>query len=184
LGIELGAKQLEVLHELLPQAKVLAALLNPTSPNADTVSRELRAAGNTLGIQIHLLHASTESDLIAAFANLLQRRAAGLVIASDAFLNSRSEQLAALTLRHAMPTVFPSHEFVAAGGLMSYSAGVTETYHLVGEYTGRILKGEKPGNLPVQQATKVELIINLKTAKALGVTVPLPLLGRADEVIE
>jgi putative ABC transport system substrate-binding protein len=184
LGIELGAKQLEVLHELLPKATVIAALLNPTSPNAATVSRELQAAAETVGLKIHLLHASTDSDLTVAFANVVQRGAAGLVIASDAFLNSRGEELAALTLRHRVPAVFPSSESIAAGGLMSYSAGVSEAYRLVGEYAGRILKGEKPANLPVQQASKIELILNLKTARAFGLAVPSTLVARADEVIE
>jgi putative ABC transport system substrate-binding protein len=184
LAVELGAKLLEVLHELLPNADVVAALVNPASPNAETTLRELRVAANTLGLQIYALHASTGSDLILAFSNMAQRKAAGLVIAPDAFLNSRSEELAALALRHAVPAIFNTHEFVAAGGLMSYGASVTDAYRLGGDYAGRILKGEKPADLPVQQSTKVELFLNLKTAKALGLTVPLPLLGRADEVIE
>jgi len=184
LNVELGPKRLELLHELVPSAIVVALLINPTHPAAETLSRDLQAAARTLGLELHILHASTEHDFDAVFAALAQVRAGALVIGADAFFVSRSEQLAALAVRHAVPAVFQYRPFAAAGGLMSYGGNVTEPYRQVGIYTGRILKGEKPADLPVQQSTKVELIINLKTAKALGLTIPLPLLGRADEVIE
>jgi putative tryptophan/tyrosine transport system substrate-binding protein len=137
-----------------------------------------------LGLEMHVLNASSEDDFEAVFAKLIELRATGLVISADAFFSSHSQQLAALTARHAIPTLYSRREFPVAGGLVSYGSDVTEAYRLAGIYTGRVLKGEKPADLPVQQATKVELVINLKTANALGVTVPLPLLGRADEVIE
>ena len=185
LNVEVGAKRLELLHELIPTATVVALLLNPTNPTlAQTLSRDLQAAARTLGLQLHVLHASNEREIDTAFATLVQLRAGALVIGADALFNSRSEQLAALTIRHAVPAIYQFREFVSAGGLMSYGTTVVDTYRPVGVYTGRILKGEKPAELPVQQATRLELIINLKTAKALGITVPLPLLGRADEVIE
>ena len=184
LNVEVGPKQLELLHELVPTATIIAALINPTGPGAENQTRDLPTAARALGLQLHVLHARTERDFDAAFANLLQLRAGALVIGQDAFFSSRSEQLAALTLRHAVPAMHPLREFAAAGGLMSYGGSFADAYRLVGVYTGRILKGEKPSDLPVQQATKVQLIINLKTAKALGLTFPLTLLGRADEVIE
>jgi putative ABC transport system substrate-binding protein len=185
LNIEVGPKRLELAHALVPAATIIALLVNPTSPAlAETYARDLQAAASTLGLRLHVLHASTERDFDTVFASLVQLRAGALVIGPDTFFYARSEQLGALTLRHAIPTIFQSREFAAAGGLMSYGSSGTEFYRLVGIYAGRILKGEKPGDLPVQQSTKVELIINLKTAKALGLTVPLTLLGRADEVIE
>ena len=184
LNQELGPKQLEALRELVPTATVMAALINPTNPNAETHARDLQAAARTLGLQLHVLHASTERDFDPVFASLVQLRAGGLVIGSDAFLLSRSKQLGALTVSRAVPAIYQFREFVAAGGLLSYGSSITEAYRQVGVYTGRILKGEKPADLPVQQSAKVELILNLKTAKALGLTVPHSLLGRADEVIE
>jgi len=184
LNVDTGQKRLELLHELVPTANTIALLLNPTNAVAETQSNDLLAAARTLGLELYVLHASTEGEFEPAFARLMQLRAGGLVIGTDGFLVSRSERLAALTLRHALPTIFQYRAFAEAGGLMSYGGSVTDSYRLSGVYTGRILKGEKPADLPVQQATKVELIINLKTARALGLTVPLPLLGRADEVIE
>ena len=184
LNVEVGPKRLELLHELAPAVNIIGLLVNPNSPNAQTLSRDLQAVAGKLGLHLHVLYASNERDFERVFAELVQRRAGALVIGSDAFLTSHSEQLAALALRHALPAVYQYPEFTAAGGLMSYGGNLTESYQMAGVYTGRILKGEKPADLPVQQITKVELIINLNTAKALGITVPLPLLGRADQVIE
>jgi putative ABC transport system substrate-binding protein len=184
LGVELGAKRLELLHELVPTANIVAALVNPNTPAAEIQSTELQTAARTLGLKLHVLHASSERDFDAVFANLAQQRSGGLVIAGDALFTSLSEQLAALALRQAVPTIYQFREFVAAGGLMSYGDNLADSYRLTGVYTGRILKGEKPADLPVMQSTKVELVINLKTARALGLSVPLSLLGRADEVIE
>jgi putative ABC transport system substrate-binding protein len=184
LNLELGPKQLEVLRELLPSATVMAALVNPTNPNAETHSNDLRTAARSLGLQLHVLHASTERDFDTVFASLSQIRAGAVVIGADAFFVSRSAQLGELTARHKVPAIYQFREFAAAGGLLSYGSSITDSYRQVGIYTGRILKGEQPADLPVQQSTKVELIINMKTAKALGLTFPLTLLGRADEVIE
>ena len=184
LNAKVGAKRLELLHQLLPSVRIVGALVDPTSPTlAEAFSRDLKAAAHTLGLQLHILQASTDPDFDGIFATLVQRRADALIIGPGPFFAS-SEQLAALTVRHAVPTIFQYRRFAAAGGLMSYGSDETEYFRLVGIYAGRILRGEKPADLPVQQATKVELIINLKTARALGLTVPLPLLGRADELIE
>jgi putative tryptophan/tyrosine transport system substrate-binding protein len=184
LNVEVGPKRLELLHELAPAVNIFGFLVNPNNPNAQTLSRDLQAVAGKLGLQLHVLYASNERDFDRVFAELVQRRAGALVIGTDAFLTSHSEQLAALALRHAMPAVYQAPEFTAAGGLMSYGGSLTELFRMAGVYAGRILKAEKPADLPVQQVTKIELIINLKTAKALGLTVPLPLLGRAEEVIE
>ena len=184
LGVELGPKRLELLHELIPAATLIAALINPAHPNADAQSAAMQAAARTLGLELHLLHASTEGDFDTVFATLLQLRAGGLVILTDPFFNTRIEQLAALAVRHAVPTIYQQRNFAAAGGLLSYTGSFTDLWRVIGVYAGRILKGEKPADLPVQQSTKVELIINLKTAKALGLEVPPQLLARADEVIE
>jgi putative ABC transport system substrate-binding protein len=185
LTSELIPKRLELLHELVPAAGVMALLVNPTdSVYANVQSSQALAAAHTLGLELHVLHASTERDFDAVFAKLTELRAGGLVISGDPVFVSGSEQLAALTVRHSVPAVYGSREFAAAGGLASYGGIITESYRLAGIYTGRILKGDKPADLPVQQTTKVELYINLKTAKALGITVPLPLSGRADELFE
>ena len=185
LNTEVMPKRLELLHELLPTVTAIALLVNPANPAlAEAVLRASRAAVQTLGLHLHVLNASAESDFDAVFANVTQLRAGGLVIGADAFFTSRQEQLAALALRHAVPAVYEYREFVTAGGLLSYGGSLPDSYRLAGVYSGRILKGEKPDELPVQQVTKVEMFLNLKTAKALGITVPLPLLGRADEVIE
>ena len=185
LNQEVAPKRLELLHELVPAARVVAFLVNPADPaSAEPVLRASQAAAHTLGLDLHVLNASTERDFDGVFANVIRLRAGGLVIGSDAFFAARREQLAALALHHAVPAVYQSREFAAAGGLMSYGGSLTDSYRLAGVYVARILKGEKPGELPVQQGTKVELFLNLKTAKALGITVPLPLSGRADEVIE
>jgi putative ABC transport system substrate-binding protein len=185
LNLEVVPKRVELLHELIPTATAVALLVNPTSPTlAETSTRDAQAAARTLGLELHVLHASTERDFEAVFATLVQRPAGGLVIAPDAFFNSHMEQLAALALRHAVPAFYQFREFAAAGGLMSYGGDVSDTYRQAGIYSGRILKGEKPAELPVQQSAKVELIINLKTAKGLGLTVPTALLVRADEVFE
>jgi putative ABC transport system substrate-binding protein len=184
LSVEVGPKQLESLHELIPTQTVMAALVNPTNPGAEPELKLLRAASRTLGVHLQVLNASTDRDIEMAFTTLLQLRAGGLVITPDAFFISRIKQVAALTARHSVPAIYGYREFAVAGGLMSYGGSLTDTYRTAGIYTGRILKGEMPANLPVQQSTKVELIINLKTAKALGLEVPPTLLGRADEVIE
>jgi ABC-type uncharacterized transport system substrate-binding protein len=185
LSTVVAAKRLELLHELVPTATVMALLIDPTDPAlAEAALRASQAAAQTLGLSLRVLNASTESDFDGVFANVIQLRAGGLVIASNAFFWDRIEQLAALAVRHAVPTVHAYREFVAAGGLASYGGSITDSYRVAGGYTGRILKGEKPADLPVQQGTKVELYINLKTAKALGITVPLPLSGRAEELIE
>jgi ABC-type uncharacterized transport system substrate-binding protein len=185
LNVQVGPKRLELLHELLPTATTIAVLANPTSPNiAEPFLQALKPAARALGLQVPVLHASTDRDFDTVFATSVQLRAGALVIMPDLFFNARHEQLAALALRHALPAIAQYRRFVAAGGLMSYGANETDNLRLVGIHVGRILKGEKPAELPVVQSTKVELIINLKTAKTLGITVPLPLLGRADEVIE
>jgi putative tryptophan/tyrosine transport system substrate-binding protein len=185
LNVEVGPKRLELLHEVVPSATSMALLVNPTNPSlAEPFSRALQAAAGVLGLQLHVLHASSEREIEAAFETLVKMRAGGLVIMPDQLFLARTEQLAALTVRHAVPSVHLFRKFAAAGGLMSYGSDEAEYYRLVGIYVGRILKGEKPSGLPVQQVTKVELIINLKTARALGLSIPLPLAGRADELIE
>ena len=185
LNAEVGPKRLELLHDLLPTATNIAVLVDPTSPTLnEEFLRGVRDAASVLGLQLHVLQASTEHDFDVVFATLDQLRAGGLVVGPSTFFNGLSEQLAALSLRHAVPTIYQFRPFAAAGGLVSYGSDETEYYHLVGTYTGKILKGEKPGDLPIQQSTKVELIINLKTAKALGLTVPQSILARADDVIE
>ena len=184
LNVEVGPKRLELMRELIPAATNIAVLVNPTSPIAEPFARAMQAAARTLGQQIHVQQASSEQDFDKVFADLARLRAGALVISPDVFFNTKIEQLAVLSLRHAVPAIFQYREFAAAGGLISYGSDETEYYRLIGIYAGRILKGEKPADLPVVQSTKVEMILNLKTAKALGITVPLPLIGRADEVIE
>ena len=187
LNFEIAPKRLEVLRELLPTTTIMAMLVNPLNNPAvvETDLRQTQAAAHTLGLQmIHVLEASSDRDLEGAFATLIQRRAGGLVISPDTFFSGKSAEIAALALRHAVPTISPYREYVRAGGLMSYGVSLTDLYRLVGVYTGRILKGEQPADLPVQQATKLELAINLKTVKALGLEVPASVLARADEVIE
>ena len=184
LNAELGPKRLELLREMLPTARVVAVLVNPANPGSAASLRTLQEAAREVGVQIHVHNASTEADIDAAFAGFSERKADALVIGNDPFFNTRSERLAALALRHALPAIFQYREFAATGGLMSYGGSLADSYFLAGSYAGRILAGAKPGELPVQQSTKLELIINVKTAKALGLSFPLPLIGRADEVIE
>jgi putative tryptophan/tyrosine transport system substrate-binding protein len=185
LTAEVGPKRVELLHEVVPTATSIALLVNPAAGAMhETISKDLQAAARKFGLQTHVLHASAVQDLDTVFATVTQLQPGGLVIGSDPFFNSQSKQLAALAIRHAMPTAYQYREFAAAGGLLSYGGSLTGMYHQFGVQTGRILKGDKPADVPVQQATKVELIINMKTAKALGLTVPITLLGRADEVIE
>jgi putative ABC transport system substrate-binding protein len=185
LNLEVGPKRLELMHELVPKATNVALLVNQTNPIlADALPKDLETAADSIGVQLRVLRASTEHEVDTAFADLLQMQPRALVIANDPFFIDRIELLAALTVRHAVPAIFVYREFVAAGGLISYGSSLTEQFHQVGVYTGRILKGEKPGDLPVQRPTKFELVINLKTAKALRLTVPPSLLAIADEVIE
>ena len=185
LNAEIAPKLLELLHELVPSARVMALLVNPADPAlAEPQSRVMLSAASKFGLELHVLNASSEDDFDAVFENLIRLRAGGLVISADALFQRGLERLAALTLRHAVPAITQYRQFAAAGGLISYGSDNKESYRLAGVYTGRVLKGEKPADLPVQQATKVELFINLKTAKTLGITVPLPLSGRADELIE
>jgi putative ABC transport system substrate-binding protein len=183
--LEVGQKWVQLLHEMVPKATSLALLINPTSPNlAKAQSTDLQAAAYARGLQLHLLQASTERDFDSAFASVTRLRVGGLVISSDSFFFSQSHQLAALAVQHAVPTIFGFPEFVTAGGLMSYGGSITESFRWIGVYTGQILKGKKPADLPVQQSTKIELFINLKTAEALGLKVPPTLLTRAEDVIE
>jgi putative ABC transport system substrate-binding protein len=185
LGAELAPKRLELLNELVPTATIFAALVNSTNPaDLETSSRVLQPAARTLGLELHVLKVGTERDFDAVFATVGQLRAGGLVISPDGMFLTRSQQLAALALRHAIPAIQPTPAFAAAGGLLSYEGNIADSYRIMGSYVGRILKGKKPADLPVQQSAKVEMIINLKTAKALGLTVPPNLLARADEVIE
>jgi putative ABC transport system substrate-binding protein len=184
LNVELAPKRLELLHEAVPGAKEFALLVNPANPNAEAISKGLQTATQMLGLGLHILSASAERDFDAVSETLAQLRSGGLVIGTDGVFNSRAEQLAALALRRAVPAISQYHAFAAAGGLMSYGGNAVDAPRLAGVYAGRILKGEKPADMPVQQATRIELAINLKTAKALGMTFPITLLGRADEVIE
>ena len=184
-NVEITPKRLQILHELLPAARVMALLVNPANEaTTETTVREVLAAARTLGIELHVLNANVPRDIEAAFTKAVELRAGGMVVSGGPFFFGQSENLAARCLQHALPTIYQFNRFTAAGGLMSYGSEITEAYRLAGAYTGRVLKGDKPADLPVQQATKVEFIINLRTAKALGITVPNTLIGRADEVIE
>ncbi|MGY4290786.1 putative ABC transport system substrate-binding protein [Bradyrhizobium sp. LM2.7] len=184
LNVEVVSKRLELLHELVPTASVVAALVNPVNPNAKTQSRALEAAARTIGLQLETVSASTESEIDAALAQLAERRTSALLVDTDAFLFSRRAQLVDLTKRYAISTIFDRREYAEAGGLVSYGGSVEDVYRLAGVYTGRILKGEKPADLPVIQSTALQLIVNLKTANTLGITVPTSLLARANAVIE
>jgi putative tryptophan/tyrosine transport system substrate-binding protein len=184
LAVELGPKRLELAHELLPAATRIAFLVNPNRPNAEDETKVMQAVAHSLALHLRVFKAGTERDFDTVFAAVAQEGAGPLVIGVDALFNSRSEQLAALTLQHAIPTIYQYREFAAAGGLVSYGASSTDSAHQSGIYTGRILKGERPDELPVIQSTKAELVLNLKTAKAIGLTLPTALLVRADEVIE
>jgi putative ABC transport system substrate-binding protein len=184
LSDRLPAKRLQLLSELVPRAGVIALLVNPNDANAERVIREVQEAARTKGLQLHVRKASSESEIDTAFASLVQLQAGALLVAADPFLSSRREQLVALASRHAVPSIYAWREFAASGGLISYGPSLTSAYRLCGTYAGKVLKGAKPADLPVQQPTKFELIINLKTAQALGIDVPPTLLARADEVIE
>jgi putative ABC transport system substrate-binding protein len=181
LSWSLSAKRLELLRELVPTAALIAVLINPKAPSAEIESQEIQTAARTIGQQIHILNASSESDIDAAFTSLVQQRARALLISGDAFFNSRRNQLVALAARHAVPTIY---SFSAAGGLISYAASIPDAYRQAAIYVARILKGEKPADLPVMQPTKFDLVLNLKAAKALGLTIPPGVLAIADEVIE
>jgi putative ABC transport system substrate-binding protein len=180
----LVAKQVEVLHETVPKTALIGFLVNPTNPIADTDTKNLLVAAEMLGQKLLVVQSRTDSELETAFVTLVQQRAGALVVGADPFLTDRRDKIVELAARQKVPAIYPLREFATAGGLMSYGTSATEAFRLVGLYAGRILRGEKPADLPVQQSTKVELIINLKTAKTLGLNIPLPLLGRADEVIE
>jgi putative ABC transport system substrate-binding protein len=184
MNVELMPKRLELLSELVPQAKVIALLVNPSSANAERMIRDVQEAARTKAVQLLILKAATESEIDAAFATLIQQHTGGLVVSPDPFLISRREHLVALASRYAVPAIYPLSEFAAVGGLISYAASVADAFHLLGIYAARVLKGEKPADLPVQQPTTFELVVNLKTANELGLTVPPSILARADEVIE
>jgi putative ABC transport system substrate-binding protein len=178
------AKRLGLLREFIPNAKSVAVLLNPTYPNADNQTNEVREAARTLGLELHLLRASNDSDLETAFAQISRLQPGGLLICADPYFNSQRVNIVVRATRNAIPTLYEQREFVEAGGLASYGTSLAEAYRQIGIYTGRVLKGENPAGLPIMQSTKFEFLINLKTAKTLGVDVPLHLQQRADEVIE
>jgi ABC-type uncharacterized transport system substrate-binding protein len=184
LQAELAPKRFELAHELMPNATTVAVLVNPANPIAEDLSADAQASARRLGLSLKILHASNDQEINDAFAGFSRLQAGVLIVGSDVYFIERSQRLAALALQYAVPTIFSYREYAAAGGLMSYSGSAIFSYRTAGVLTARILKGEKPADLPVQQATKIELIVNLKTAKAIGITIPLSLLGRADEVIE
>jgi putative tryptophan/tyrosine transport system substrate-binding protein len=184
LSNQLGAKRLELLHQLVPNAEGIAVLFNPTYSSTKAQLSDLQQAAATLGLRLNILYASTERDLDNAFAKLRKQRAAALLVGVDPFFNSRRNQLITMAAKQAVPTIYFYREFSAAGGLMSYAPSLVDAYRQTGVYTGKVLKGAKPGDLPVIQPTKFEFVINLKTAKALGLTIPPVLLATADEVIE
>jgi putative tryptophan/tyrosine transport system substrate-binding protein len=184
LNVELHPKRLELLSELVSQARVIALLVNPNNPQTERIIRDVQEAARTTGVQLPILKAATDSEIDSAFAALVQLHAGALLVGSDQFIFSRREQVVALALRHALPAISTWREFAASGGLISYGPSLTVALRLVGIYAGKILKGAKPSDLPVQQPTKFELVINIKTAKSLGLTVPPTLLAQADDVIE
>lgn len=184
LAVEVGPKLLEMLREVVPSATVIALLVNPTNPNSETQSKSTQEAARRLGLELYVLHASVERDFDTVFAKLHELKASALIIGQDVYFNAESARLAAMTVRHAIPAIYALPEFAAAGGLFSYGASRSDAWRQVGIYVGRILKGEKPAELPIVQPTKFELTINLKTARALGLAVPTSLLASADEVIE
>jgi putative ABC transport system substrate-binding protein len=184
LGVELAAKRLEVLHELLRTSAVVALLVKPNTPITEPETKGVRDAARSLGLQLHVLDASTEGEIDAAFEKLIELRAGGLLVSVDGFLLNQRNQIVALAARHAVPAIYGLREFAAAGGLMSYGTDLADGFRQVGVYAGKILKGAKPADLPVQRVVRVEFVVNLKTAKTLGLTFPITLLGRADEVIE
>src|SRR5262249_11018349 len=184
LGVEVDSKLLALLHDAAPSVRIIGVLVNPANFNTETVSRSMQPAARTFGMQLHVLNASSERDFDTVFATLHQVRADGLVVVSDVLFTARSRQLAALTINHAVPAISQDREFAAAGGLMSYTGSIPDLYRQAGVYTGRLLKGEKAGDFAVVQGKKIEMVINLKTAKALGLSVPTGLLNAADEVIE
>ena len=181
---DLEAKKLGLLHEIVPKARLIAMLVNPTNPSADTAIADVQKAASALAQQILLLKASTERDIKTAVETAARQQAGGLLVAHDPYFLSRREQFVVLAARHAIPAIYEFREFVSAGGLMSYGSLITDNYRLAGNYAGRILKGAKPADLPIQRPTKFELVVNLKTAKALGLTIPPSVLGRADEIIQ
>ena len=183
-GPELETKRLELLRDLAPAAALIGILINPANPAAESRSKDLQIAARTLEREIHIVSASSESELETAFASLIQQRAGALLVSTDSFFTSQRDRLVALAARHALPTIYSWREFVEAGGLASYGPIINEVYRQAAIYTGRILKGEKPGDLPFVRPTKFELVVNMKTAKALGLTLPPSILARADEVIE
>jgi putative tryptophan/tyrosine transport system substrate-binding protein len=184
MAAELMAKRLELLCELVPQARVIAMLVNPSDPNAERFIGDVQEAAHAKGLQLHILRASTESEIVGIFASLVQLQAGALVISPNAFFSNRRDQLVVLASRHAVPAIYDTREFVAIGGLISYGASLTSVFRQIGIDAGKILKGAKPADLPVQQPTKFELVVNLKTAEALGLTLPQSILARADEIIE